>query len=715
MKQVKVVPKESLAIADKHEYLMLSMKKYFVDQMKIYREIQYIKFVEKLKEKFSMNMNQWKLEGSKKFDDQTEFKKNTNQLYPVQSVENLLTPDKKEDLPFILYRHKSMNHSKSDAKFNLKLANIINKELIEDIKPSPPKLDITKIIKDSEELPLLFMEPTLKKRTEEYLNIEEGAHYKEALENPQNVCVKYAQFLSEKDYLRAFAKSNCSPVMITPGIFSTKLVVKINCPVMKEKSPELFKTCGWTSCDFGMMKIVPADEYIIWMPDLLNDLNLLSINQKKNDCWVKLFGTPLNLESVKNNDYDNLFVDTWKDLGWEVKIFGSTESSKHNHKCGSSAIEYLLPYNISAEGLGGTKRLLDGLRLMGYRDGVSLQSLPYDFRYASGLNHGYKRSFKQSLKRIKRLTGKKTIVIAHSFGTVNSYSSILDLTEEEKEELIDFWAPIGGPLMGSVELLGTLITGDNPLSFLNGIIGLTKSQSLNSFYGSTFTFDMIPFNYWKFVNEDWFKEFVIPRALSERKTATQEITRPSFFPNPQNECYKNLQGSPIKCIFLWGIFPDKEIIQMKDKTYSLSEMPELMEDLEKVIPEKQPVHFKKLLELTRGNYRDYPHPNVPVVGFFLNIKKTQSAMQFKENDFVYDKLQQPENIILDTGDATVETYSAILPMLKWAYEYSHKSNGGTKAVKFVDVCSKISREAHPFDSSIFEERFKNNAYIGNAH
>ena len=696
------------------------------------RDKKYQKLVEVLYQKFGFERDSWNLDRVKNFDDQSAFlvsEQMRNQVVTRSGGRIKMGPKKDFKPTFNTIKEETLQELKeepnvdfsevdsgeffkmldnwranSESKKNLFRSNTtpkrFQKEPISQEKISKSKTDF-KIPQEWENF----------NHIDDVLGISDSADLRKEIDNPTGVCVQNANSLSTKEYLKAFAKSKCSPIMITPGIFSTKLVVQINCQKMMDNSPELFRTCGWTGCSQNFLNRIPNDEYIIWVPDILDNLNLLSMNQAKNNCWVKFFSMPLNQEAVKNKDIPNVFKDTWE-LGWRVRLFGDTKGSDENHKCGSSAIEYLLPYNISADSLGGTKGILDGLRVMGYRDGLTLQGMPYDFRIASGLNLGYKRSFKESLIRMKELTGKKTIVMAHSFGTVNTYSAILDLTPHEKKVLIEFWAPVGGPLMGNSELMSTMVTGDNPMSLFNGLIGLTKQQALKTFYESTFSFELLPFDYWKFSKETWFKKFVLKRLLAENRADPVEVSRPNFFPNPSNECYKKLEKSGINCSYLSGVFPGKKIIHLKNKSYELSEVKEFLNDLDYTFDDNPTLKLADVHELVQGNYRDYPNPEVPVVGFFYNFKPTKSEIFFNEDKFDFNKKQKEKNSFFTSGDATVETYSAVIPMMKWAYEFSYRMDVGEYPVKFVDICSKIGNKTHPFDSDQYANNFKNNSYIG---
>lgn len=56
---------------------------------------------------------------------------------------------------------------------------------------------------------------------------------------------------TRKDYLKAFAKGPCSPIIIVPGVMASKLVVEIQCRILQERQPEIFKQCGWNACGFS--------------------------------------------------------------------------------------------------------------------------------------------------------------------------------------------------------------------------------------------------------------------------------------------------------------------------------------------------------------------------------------------------------------------------------------------------------------------------------
>ena len=54
--------------------------------------------------------------------------------------------------------------------------------------------------------------------------------------------------LPVKDYLEAFNKGPCSPIVTLPGVTGSKLVAIVDCPTLQRESPEVFKACGWNTC-----------------------------------------------------------------------------------------------------------------------------------------------------------------------------------------------------------------------------------------------------------------------------------------------------------------------------------------------------------------------------------------------------------------------------------------------------------------------------------
>ena len=52
-----------------------------------------------------------------------------------------------------------------------------------------------------------------------------------------------------KKMMVEFAKGPCSPVLILPGVLGSRLMVEIDCKVMKKYNSKIFNQCGWNACN----------------------------------------------------------------------------------------------------------------------------------------------------------------------------------------------------------------------------------------------------------------------------------------------------------------------------------------------------------------------------------------------------------------------------------------------------------------------------------
>ena len=77
----------------------------------------------------------------------------------------------------------------------------------------------------------------------------------------KDLCTNGKSFAEDdhKGYLKEFAKGPCTPVVLIPGIAATKLVVQIDCQVLRDQRPEIFSTCGWTDCSKEIWEVKFAD------------------------------------------------------------------------------------------------------------------------------------------------------------------------------------------------------------------------------------------------------------------------------------------------------------------------------------------------------------------------------------------------------------------------------------------------------------------------
>ena len=61
---------------------------------------------------------------------------------------------------------------------------------------------------------------------------------------------------------------------------------------------------------------------------------------------------------------------------------------------------------------------------MGYRSGLTMQAVPYDWRHTYKMN-GVPEKWDRIISDLFDLTGKKITIIAHSMGNFNVYHNLL--------------------------------------------------------------------------------------------------------------------------------------------------------------------------------------------------------------------------------------------------------------------------------------------------
>ncbi len=95
-----------------------------------------------------------------------------------------------------------------------------------------------------------------------------------------------------------------------------------------------------------------------------------------------------------------------------------------------------------------------------------------------------------------------------------------------------------------------------------------------------------------------------------------------------------------------------------------------------------------------------PNPGVQTTIIYSNLLETAAEFHYNSNPKPAASRQnsefvEPDRIQSGVGDLSVLTPSAIVPGVKWAYEFE-KNQAGAKPVVFVEVCSTQNRKAELF-------------------
>jgi hypothetical protein len=245
-----------------------------------------------------------------------------------------------------------------------------------------------------------------------------------------------ANLSSEDQKLIKFIAGDCLPVVIVPGFYGNKLQLHItNCTALNLYHPEVAKACKFDQkCEDG-------SEKFFW----------LSEDFESND------GSTCFGEVVKFNIFKN---ETEKDPmkkfqekptnGFRLVYTGNTPKTEKINECGFGASTNLLDklFYFGAKSVRGLLDMKNHFVSLGYQIGVNLFSVPYDWRRTSNDPYNY-QMMKTTVDLAYKLTGKKSVLVAHSYGSLIALDYVYTLTEEEKSKKIDRIVGIG-PVYGGV-------------------------------------------------------------------------------------------------------------------------------------------------------------------------------------------------------------------------------------------------------------------------
>lgn len=211
--------------------------------------------------------------------------------------------------------------------------------------------------------------------------------------------------MSIPDYLTAFRKSKCSPVVILPSMAGSKLSIVIDCPELQKERPSIFSICGWNSCRGGKS---PKKEYLLWISNFNSPISLMNgFLSHSKECFGYFFGFDLKKNLIKGQRVA-------KRPGFEVKLVGDSDDTKYTSQCAFDGISNLLPIGLQP----GTKLfgiIVRKMTEMGYVKGLTMQAAPYDWR-VSYKDIKLNKIFWPIVQDLSDITDKKVAVIGHSLG-----------------------------------------------------------------------------------------------------------------------------------------------------------------------------------------------------------------------------------------------------------------------------------------------------------
>jgi len=530
--------------------------------------------------------------------------------------------------------------------------------------------------------------------------------------------------LTPKEQLLEFIKGPCAPVILIPGLFSSRLTVTIDCETLQTKNPDIFASCGWSTCSsWKFWKSKPEPYYNIWISDFTGPMSL--IWNSTVTCWGNL------IQMTYNPDEPDITKKFLSPEGVNISVFGEDPYTKDQADCGFNAATNLLPIFYQNQMTKGFYDLSVKLALMGYQKGLTLFAAPYDWRKTTLANR-IALALNNTVKQIYNMTGKATVIVAHSLGNFGALYFLNSLTPAQKEKYIANYVAVTPPLAGAPKATKIAIGGD--YEFMWHQWGLNFYGQKKIISGEESIIDLQPKDtFIRYANQTWMKELMQRIELEdnysiytpEGRAKWEELSRSgnypfNWFPSPLENCTQGFTQRMNHCglnMYNWSATP---IATIEDKNFSVSteDLADIFEQYVTMIP---PDNYEYFLEDTMtNNVYLLQNPEVPVTIIYGSHLYTERSFIWDYNPVDYttkDEFAIPTKTIMTQGDGTVPVTSALLPGIKWAWEYDNKDKINiphAKPVKIAEFCSNLNARGTIYDDLNEDGQFKvtKNEYMG---
>lgn len=337
-----------------------------------------------------------------------------------------------------------------------------------------------------------------------------------------------------------------------------------------------------------------------------------------------------------------------------------------------------LPYQIKETKT--FKDMFKALDKMGYRKGLTYQTLPYDYS-RSYRNNALNKTFVPNIKRLFKLTGKPVVIAAHSLGNVNTLYQLNKLSSEFKNKHIKMWFSMAPPFLGAMKAIQDTLGGEDMYFFLK-TLGFHFKASKECMTTFPVMYELALVNmYTMYAKEPWF-QWVISRLEYEKGQISAEESGLSFWPTMDEECTPaNFTEFSPKCNSGLEDMRERASVVIDGKDYFLDDLKKIYEDWPLQDYSKDyfdKFHDPEFLKLT--------NPEVPMVLIFGKAFATAAQVVYegKITDFT-DKGEYPKYTeVHGFGDNRVSSNSALVPGIKWAYEFEHREKDSNYKVNFYE-------------------------------
>ena len=266
-----------------------------------------------------------------------------------------------------------------------------------------------------------------------------------------------------------FIFGNCNPIILIPGMLSTKLQIKVKCKNLLNKEVDIFKKmrfyCGEYICPIEDSE---EEEYNFFISALgpfgLSDIE--SSNQYSACAGYFLTFFNSKKACAKSDESEDESICNYSE-NIRVGYYGSNSNYIDKGKCGLNAIQNVvmsLDYFDEMVNKGKLRSFgpfIDHLEKKGYKAGFSLAGIPNDYRQFISINNFTMTAFRYQVNKLYENTGKKVVLIGHSHGTVTFYNNLVYKANKDILSKIKKFIAVGPPFAGSSQLIDIFFENSN--------------------------------------------------------------------------------------------------------------------------------------------------------------------------------------------------------------------------------------------------------------
>ena len=274
---------------------------------------------------------------------------------------------------------------------------------------------------------------------------------------------KYGIDIKNPDKNLRFILGKCSPVLLIPGVYATKLKVEFNCKGLASeerdttlKNIRLF--CGYDVCKD---ETKTSEEHPLLFSILEEAFGIEFFNIKKYGACLghimTYFQNEKECPQVGNKDicHYSKFV--------KVGYYGGTTNTLKESRCGIEGISNVVQTGdllldsviaLKVKVADSFNTISKNLINQGYEEGFSLAAVPNDFRRYLSTNNFAAETFKSQINRLFENTGKPVVIIAHSYGTLLTLTNLIkNQNDKIFMKKIKKFIAMAPPFAGATKLL----------------------------------------------------------------------------------------------------------------------------------------------------------------------------------------------------------------------------------------------------------------------